>query len=36
MPRFRIGAIVEDAIRSDATIVRLNDARIPWPIAVKG
>jgi hypothetical protein len=35
-PRFKLGAIVEDEIRGQVTIVGLTDARIPWPIGRKG
>ncbi len=34
-PRFRYGAIVQDAIRGDVRITGLTDALIPWPIGVK-
>jgi hypothetical protein len=35
-PRFKLGACVEDEIRGEVTIVGLTDARIPWPIGLKG
>ncbi len=31
-PRFRMGAVVEDAVRGPVKIVKLTDAPIPWPI----
>jgi hypothetical protein len=31
-PRLKRGAIIEDEIRGEVTIVGLTDARIPWPI----
>ena len=33
-PRFRIGAVVEDEVRGEVTIVGLTGARIPWPIKI--
>ncbi len=35
-PRFKRGAIVDDEIRGEVTIVGLTDARIPWPIVKNG
>jgi hypothetical protein len=35
-PRFKFGATVEDEIRGKVTIVGLTDARIPWPLGLKG
>ncbi len=31
-PRFKLGAIINDGIRGEVTVVGLTDARIPWPI----
>jgi hypothetical protein len=35
-PRFKFGATVKDEIRCKVTIVALTDARIPWPLGLKG
>jgi hypothetical protein len=35
-PRLKRGAIVEDEIRGEVTIVGLTDARVPWPIGKRG
>ena len=34
-PLFKYGAVVEDALRGEATIVGLSAGRIPWPIGQK-
>lgn len=34
-PRFRYGAVVEDAIRGPVRIVGLTGGRIPWPIGTR-
>ncbi len=33
-PRFKVGAIVIDAIRGKVKIVGVSDARIPWPVSM--
>lgn len=35
-PRFRMGAMSQDARRGEVQIVGLSDARIPWPIGKQG
>jgi hypothetical protein len=35
-PLFKYGAVVEDALRGEVTIVGLSAGRIPWPIGQKG
>ena len=34
-PRIKRGAVVEDEIRGEVTIVGLTNAQIPWPIGKK-